>query len=70
MLSYVFQNGTNKREEIIKLCESEFSLKTIRNNENCTYLVNKLLTILIKNDYTHIILKNENVNIKKIESIF
>lgn len=70
MLSYVFQNGTNKREEIIKLCENEFSLKTIRNNENCTYLVNKLLTILIKNDYTHIILKNENVNIKKLESIF
>lgn len=70
MLSYVFQNGTNKREEIIKVCEREFTLKTIRNNENCTYLVNKLLTILIKNDYTHIILKNENVNIKKLESLF
>ena len=70
MLSYVFLNGKKRKEDIVKLCMEQFALETIRSNDESIFMVNKLITILIKKEYTHIILKNENVNIQKIEAFF
>lgn len=70
MLSYIFENGKRRRNEIKKLCENEFELKIIRENEHCTFLTSSMLTILIKTDFTHIVLKSENVDIKNIENYF
>lgn len=70
MLSYVFQNGKIKREEIVERCNSVFNLNIISNSDDCMFLMNQLVTILIKKEFTHIVLKNENVSIQNIESLY
>ncbi len=70
MLSYTFRNGKIKKEDILKVCSNEFELKTVRDTKDGIFLVNNMVSILIGKHYTHVILKDEYVNIQKIESIF
>lgn len=70
MLSYIFNNKKKSKEDIIKLCNEEFTLQKLENNINSIFLYNDMLTILIRNEHTHVILNNEETNIKKIEEYF